>query len=387
MRSVESIDWDGRTALVRADLNVPLDEGGRVADDTRIARFLPTLSHITGNGGGCAVLSHLGRPAEGEADPALSLRPVHGRLSELVPGNEVVFEDDLARARKPGPGRLLLLENTRFNAGERSCDPGLCERYARLGDVFVMDAFASAHRSEASTTGVAALFRERVGGLLLKAETGALARIFGDGGPARPFLAIVGGAKVSTKLGLLGSLLGHVDRLLLGGGIANTFLAAGGEGVGASLHEPGMVGDARAMLRSHPGKIVLQADCVCAPSPAAEGEARVCDAGDVGPDEMVLDIGPRTAKAFAEEIGRAATILWNGPVGLFEKGAFAAGTRAVGRAICASPAYSVAGGGNTVDAIRRLGLEDGVSHVSTGGGALLEFLEHGTLPGIAALES
>lgn len=383
MRSVGSIDWAGRTALVRADLNVPVDGDGRISDDTRLSRSLPTLSHIVGQGGGCAVLSHLGRPAEGRPDPALSLRPVHGRLAAMMPGSEVGFADDLSGARKPGAGQLLLLENTRFNPGERSADPGLCARYAQLGDVFVMDAFASAHRSEASTTGVAKLFSERAAGLLLEEEVRALDRVFGNAGPPRPFVAVVGGAKVSTKLGLLRSLLRRADRVLVGGGIANTFLAASGAGVGGSLLEKGMVGDAREMLDAHPGKVLLQTDCVCAPSP--DGPARVCGIGELGDSETILDIGPESARSFAGEIGRAAAVLWNGPVGLFEREAFADGTRTVAQAICASTAYSVAGGGNTVDAIRRLGLWGGFSHVSTGGGAMLEYLECGTLPGIAAL--
>jgi len=384
LRPLTSIDWEGRTALVRSDLNVPIAPDGAVADDTRIVRSLPTLRHVIAEGGGCAVMSHLGRPEEGKWDPGLSLRPVCERLSDLA-GFPVSFAASLEDAQAPRRGEALLLENTRFNCGEKACDPALSRRYARLGDAFVMDAFGSAHRADASTAGVAKEVSDRVGGLLLMEEMQALNRIFGDGDVRRPFVAVIGGAKVSDKLALLRNLLGRADRLVLGGGIANTFLAAGGASLGDSLVETDMLGEASSLLERHGGKLLLQRDGICAGGDGAA--ARVTDLSDIAPTERLLDVGPESAADFARGIRDAATILWNGPVGMFEKEPFAAGTKAVGEAIASSSAFSVAGGGDTLSAISLFGLRGGISHVSTGGGAMLEFLEGKILPGIAALES
>ena len=385
VNGIGAVDWKGRTAVVRSDLNVPLDKDGNITDDTRIRQSLPTIKHILEGGGGCAVLSHLGRPKEGDPDPKLSLFPVYQHLRFSASCGKVGFAATLDEAGPPGGGELLLIENTRFNSGEKACDHALSKRYARLGDIFVMDAFASAHRGEASIVGVAGQMPSRRCGLLMQAELEALDRLFGEGNVRRPFMAVIGGAKVSTKFDVLRNLLAKVDRMILGGGIANTFLAASKMRIGTSLSEPEMYGKALSLLEEFGDKILLQNDCICAPSAERADEYTSRAIEDVSDKEMILDIGPASIVFFTAQIGKAATILWNGPVGLFEKPQFARGTEAVGRAIIASAAYSVAGGGDTVSAINKFRLGREISHVCTGGGAMLEYLEGRELPGIRAL--
>ncbi len=383
MKSVEDICWKGRIALVRADLNIPLDRDYEIDDDTRIVASLPTLKHILDNNGGCTVMSHLGRPDEGRKDTGLSLETVSHRLARLLSPTTVRFAD-LDQAARPDCGEVLVLENTRFNEGEKSCATQLCRRYAALGDVFVMDAFASAHRAEASTVGVAKHFRERLCGLLMQRELQALEQAVGSE-MERPLIMVVGGAKISTKLKLLRNLLHKTDWMILGGGVANTFLAAKGYNIGKSLTETNMLNEAGTMLKEFEEKILLQHDCICAGSPRAT-ETAVRRRHDVQPSEMILDIGPETVRSFSDTVGQAATIIWNGPLGLFERKPFSNGTRQVGMAIASSSAYSVAGGGDTLSAIRRFSLGNGISHMSTGGGAMLGYLEGKRLPGIKALE-
>ena len=379
------LDLAGKRVLVRQDLNVPVAEG-RVTSDQRILASLPTLRTLLDAGAAVMVMSHLGRPTEGTWSEADSLAPVAARLSELL-GREVPLVRDYLDGVDVAPGQLVLLENCRMNAGEKADDEALSKRYAALCDVFVMDAFGTAHRAQASTHGVIRHAAQAAGGPLLMAELDALGRALQD--PARPMLAIVAGSKVSTKLELLSSLVGKVDQLIVGGGIANTFIAAAGHGVGKSLYEADLVDTAKKIMadaRARGADIPVPTDVVVAPAFAADAPATVKPVDAIGADELVLDIGPETAQRYAAMIADAGTVVWNGPVGVFEFDAFGHGTEALARAIAASKAFSIAGGGDTLAAVDKYGIADGVSYISTGGGAFLEFLEGKELPAVAALE-
>jgi phosphoglycerate kinase len=375
----------GKRVLVRQDLNVPVADG-RVTSDQRITASLPTLRALLDAGAAVMVMSHLGRPTEGSWSEADSLAPVAARLAELL-GREVPLVRDYLDGVDVAPGQLVLLENCRMNVGEKADDAALAKRYAALCDVFVMDAFGTAHRAQASTHGVIRHAAQAAGGPLLMAELDALAKALHA--PARPLLAIVAGSKVSTKLELLSSLVGKVDQLIVGGGIANTFIAAEGHGVGASLHEADLLDTARdimAKARARGADIPVPTDVVVAPAFKADAPATVKAVDAIGDGDMVLDIGPQTAARYAEMIAKAGTVLWNGPVGVFEFDAFGKGTETLARAIAASPAFSIAGGGDTLAAVDKYGIAGDVSYISTGGGAFLEFLEGKVLPAVAALE-
>jgi phosphoglycerate kinase len=376
----------GKRALIREDFNVPV-ENGVVTSDARIRAALPTLQRALDAGAAVIVLSHLGRPEEGRPDPQLSLAPVAQRLRELLQ-RPVRFAAEWLEGVDLAPGELVLCENVRFNKGEKKDDEGLARKLAALCDVFVMDAFGTAHRAEASTHGVARFAPVACAGPLLAAELDALGRALHE--PARPLLAIVGGSKVSTKLTVLETLLQKVDQLIVGGGIANTFIAAQGHSVGKSLYEPDLVATAKqlaARATAEGRTIPVPTDVVVARALSADAQAATRAVDRVGADEMILDIGPQTAAAFSKLIAGAGTILWNGPVGVFEHDAFGAGTRAIAEAIAASSAFSLAGGGDTLAAIDKYGVASGISYISTGGGAFLEFVEGKTLPAVAALEA
>lgn len=380
------LDLAGKRVLIRQDLNVPVD-GGRVTSDQRITASIPTLQAALDAGAAVMVMSHLGRPKEGEWSEADSLAPVARRLSELM-GRDVPLVKDWVDGVDVAPGQLVLLENCRMNVGEGKDDEALSKKYAALADVFVMDAFGTAHRAQASTHGVIRHAKQAAGGPLLMAELDALAKALDN--PARPLLAIVAGSKVSTKLELLSSLVGKVDQLIVGGGIANTFIAAMGHGVGKSLSEPDLIDTAKKIMadaKARGADIPLPVDVVVAPAFAADAPATVKQVDEVGADDMILDIGPETASQYAAMIAQAGTVVWNGPVGVFEFDAFGEGTKAMAKAIAASPAFSIAGGGDTLAAVDKYGIEDDVSYISTGGGAFLEFLEGKPLPAVAALEA
>jgi phosphoglycerate kinase len=380
------LDLAGKRVLIREDLNVPVHDG-RVTSDARIRASLPTLQHAMQAGARVFVMSHLGRPEEGVFSEEFSLAPVARRLGELL-GRPVPLKRDWLEGVDCAPGELVLCENVRFNKGEKKDSEALARKMAGLCDVYVMDAFGTAHRAEASTQGVARFAPIACAGPLLVAELEALERALAH--PARPMIAIVAGSKVSTKLTVLESLLDKVDKLIVGGGIANTFLAATGIAVGKSLHEADMLDTARRLLdkaRARGADIPLPTDVVVAREFAATAHADVRPIGEVGADELILDIGPDTAERFAALLQQAGTILWNGPVGVFEFDQFGEGTRAIAAAIARSSAYSVAGGGDTLAAIEKYGVADGISYISTGGGAFLEFVEGKVLPAVAALEA
>jgi phosphoglycerate kinase len=380
------LDLAGKRVLVREDLNVPV-EAGRVTSDLRIEAALPTLRQALAQGAAVMVMSHLGRPTEGCWSEADSLAPVAARLGELL-GRDVPLVRDYLDGVAVAPGQLVLLENCRMNPGEKSDDAGLSKRYAALCDIFVMDAFGTAHRAQASTHGVIRQAKVACGGPLLMAELDALGKALEQ--PARPLLAIVAGSKVSTKLELLSSLVGKVDQLIVGGGIANTFLAAQGHGVGKSLFEADLVATARGILQqasARGAEIPMPTDVVVAPRFAADAPATVKAVEAVDADDMILDIGPDTARCYAAMAGKAGTVVWNGPVGVFEFDAFAHGTEVLARAIAASPAFSIAGGGDTLAAVDKYGIAGDISYISTGGGAFLEFLEGTELPAVAALRA
>lgn len=381
------LDLAGKRVLIRQDLNVPIDAEGRITSEQRLLASLPTLRLALEKGAAVLVTSHLGRPKEGHWSAADSLAPVAARLAQLL-GREVPLVRDWVDGVEVAPGQLVLLENCRMNVGEKADDEALARKYAALCDVFVMDAFGTAHRAQASTHGVIRFAPLACGGPLLMAELDALDRALAA--PARPLLAIVAGSKVSTKLELLGNLVGKVDQLIVGGGIANTFIAAQGHGVGKSLVEPDLLDTARRIMAdaaARGAQIPLPQDVVVAPAFAADAPATVKPVDAVGADDMILDIGPRTAADYAERIARAGTVVWNGPVGVFEFDAFGHGTEALARAIAASSAFSIAGGGDTLAAVDKYSIAGEVSYISTGGGAFLEFLEGKTLPAVAALEA
>jgi len=381
---MQDLDLAGKRVLIREDLNVPV-ANGRVTSDARIRAALPTLQQALAAGAAVMVMSHLGRPKEGQPAEEFSLAPVAAALSQAL-GREVPLVRDWIDGVTVAPGDIVLLENVRFLQGEKASDEGLSKRMAALCDVFVMDAFGTAHRAQASTYGVAKHAPVACAGPLLTAELDALGRALHD--PERPFVAVVGGAKVSTKLTVLEALAQKVDALIVGGGIANTFIAAAGHGVGKSLHEPDMLDIARRLAADETdrARIPVPVDVVVAKALTddARGEVRPIDA--VADDEMILDIGPETRKAFAAILKDARTIIWNGPVGVFEHDAFGEGTRAIAEAIAASDAFSLAGGGDTLAAIDKYGVASGISYISTGGGAFLEFVEGKQLPAVAVLE-
>jgi len=386
VRRMLDLNLTGQRVLIREDLNVPV-EGGVITSDARIRASLPTIRAARDAGARVMLLSHLGRPKEGEFSAENSLAPVAARLGELL-GAPVRLVRDWLDGIECAAGEVVLCENVRFNKGEKKDDEGLSRRMAALCDIFVMDAFGTAHRAEASTHGVARFAPIACAGPLLVGELDALERALAN--PARPLVAIVAGSKVSTKLTVLESLLSKVDQLIVGGGIANTFLAATGVAVGKSLHEPDMLDTARALLAQAKAKgtsIPLPTDVVVAKefSPTAVATTRAVEA--VAADELILDIGPSTARSLATLLQSAGTILWHGPVGVFEFDSFAGGTRVIAEAIAASSAFSLAGGGDTLAAIEKFGVESGISYISTGGGAFLEFVEGKTLPAVAALEA
>jgi phosphoglycerate kinase len=379
-------DLAGKRVLIRQDLNVPV-EGGKVTSDARIRASLPTIKLALDKGARVFVTSHLGRPEEGVYAEEFSLAPVASRLSELL-GKHVPLKKDWLGGVDTAPGSAVLLENVRFNKGEKKDKEDLSRQMAGLFDVFVMDAFGTAHRAEASTHGVGKFAKVACAGPLLMGELEALERALAK--PARPMIAIVAGSKVSTKLTVLESLLTKVDKLIVGGGIANTFLAATGINVGKSLQEAEMHDIARRLLeqaKARGAEIPLPTDVVVAKEFAATAHADVRSIHDVRPDEMILDIGPDTSERFAALLQKAGTIVWNGPVGVFEFDQFGEGTKAIAQAIAQSPAFSLAGGGDTLAAIEKYGVEEGISYISTGGGAFLEFVEGKTLPAVAMLES
>ncbi|HEX9707771.1 MAG TPA: phosphoglycerate kinase [Steroidobacteraceae bacterium] len=387
MKAIRMADLDlaDRRVLIREDFNVPVANGA-VTSDARIRAALPTLKTALERRARVLVMSHLGRPKEGERDPALSLAPVATALSQLL-GRPVRFVEDWIGGVTAEPGQISLLENVRFLKGEKKDDETLAKRMAALCDVFVMDAFGTAHRAEASTHGVALHAPIACAGPLLAGELDALERALHD--PARPFVAVVGGSKVSTKLSVLENLIGKVDQLVVGGGIANTFLAATGMPVGKSLHERDMIDVAKRLIAEAKKRgvgIPIPGDVVVAREFAAAAKAEIRAASAVGADEMILDIGPESAKAVAEVVLKAGTVIWNGPLGVFEFDQFGEGTRALAVAIARSPAFSIAGGGDTLAAIEKYGVEGDISYISTGGGAFLEFVEGKTLPAVAALE-
>ena len=383
---MQEVPLDGKRVLIREDLNVPVKDGV-VTSDARIRAALPTIQHALARGARVMLMSHLGRPEEGKPTPELSLAPVAARLSELL-GRKVPLVTDWLGGVTVAPGEAVLLENVRFNKGEKQDAEELARRMAALCDVYVMDAFGTAHRAEASTHGVARFAPIACAGPLLVNELAALDTALDN--PRRPLLAIVAGSKVSTKLTVLESLLGKVDQLIVGGGIANTFLLARGMPIGKSLAEPDMVDIAQRLLEQCAAKgieIPLPTDVVVAKEFSPKAEADVKAVADVAPDDRILDIGPDTAERFARIVGDAGTIVWNGPVGVFEFDQFGEGTRTLALAIARSKAFSLAGGGDTLAAIEKYRVEDGISYISTGGGAFLEFVEGKPLPAVVMLES
>ncbi|MGV2862487.1 phosphoglycerate kinase [Achromobacter sp. AGC39] len=377
----------GKRVFIRADLNVPFDDAGRISEDTRIRASVPGIRLALDAGAAVMVTSHLGRPKEGVLTDADSLAKVGQRLSELL-GMPVQLVRDWVDGVQVDHGQVVLLENCRVNVGEKKDDEALAKKMAALCDVYVNDAFGTAHRAEATTHGIARFAPMACAGPLLEAELDALGRALHE--PKRPLVAIVGGSKVSTKLSILQSLADKVDQLVVGGGIANTFLLAAGLPIGKSLAEPDQVEQARAvidMMKQRGAAVPIPVDVVCAKAFGADAEATVKAATDVAEDDMILDIGPQTAAQLAEILKKAGTIVWNGPVGVFEFDQFANGTEVVARAIAESDGFSIAGGGDTLAAIAKYGIGEQVGYISTGGGAFLEFLEGKTLPAVAVLEA
>lgn len=378
------LDLRGKRVLIREDLNVPIKDG-KITSEQRIKATLPTLKLALSQGAAVMVTSHLGRPKEGVWTQEDSLAPVAARLSELL-GQPVLLKKDWLDGVEVSPGEIVLLENCRMNIGEAADDEGLSQKLADLCDVFVMDAFGTAHRAQASTHGVIRKAKIAAGGPLLMAELDALAKALEA--PARPLMAIVAGSKVSTKLELLGNLVGKVDQLIVGGGIANTFMAAVGLPVGQSLCEMDLLDTARSILadaKARGADIPIPTDVVVAKAFAADAEAIIKAVADVADDDLILDIGPDTAKRYAQMIAQAGTVIWNGPVGVFEFDAFAKGTEVLAHAIADSKAFSIAGGGDTLAAVDKFGIEKDISYISTGGGAFLEFCEGKPLPAVTAL--
>lgn len=375
------LDLEGRRVLIREDLNVPVKHG-KVSSDARLRAALPTIRAAVDAGARVMLMSHLGRPTEGEPAEEFSLAPVAESLGELLGRPVTLVKDYLGAAIDLAEGEVVLLENVRFNEGEKGDDETLSRQYADLCDIFVMDAFGTAHRAQASTHGVARFAPQACAGPLLSAELGALEKALAN--PERPMAAIVGGSKVSTKLEVLNALSERCDQLIVGGGIANTFIAAAGHNVGKSLHEADLIEQARALMARV--EIPLPTDVVVATEFSESAEAVVKPVDQVEDDEMILDIGPDTAGRLGGLLKNAGTILWNGPVGVFEIDQFGKGTQALSLAIAESSGFSIAGGGDTLAAIDKYGIEDRVSYISTGGGAFLEYVEGKTLPAVKALE-
>lgn len=387
-RRLSELSLSGKRVFIRCDLNVPQDEAAAITDDTRIRASVPAIAHCLKAGAAVMVTSHLGRPTEGQFDQAASLAPVGQRLSELLGVPVRLQRDWIDTPFEMTAGEVVLLENCRFNKGEKQDDEALSKKMAALCDVYVNDAFGTAHRAEATTHGIARFAPVACAGPLLAAELDALGRALGA--PKRPLVAIVAGSKVSTKLTILKSLAEKVDQLIVGGGIANTFMAAVGLPIGKSLAEHDLVGEARAiidLMKRRGAEVPIPSDVVVAKTFSASATATIKAASDVADDDLILDIGPNTAHRMADLLASAGTIVWNGPVGVFEFEAFAQGTETLARAIAASPGYSIAGGGDTLAAIAKFGISDQIDYISTGGGAFLEFLEGRELPAVAALQA
>ena len=381
---MSDVELSGKRVLIREDLNVPVADGV-VTSDARIRAALPTIKAALDANAAVMLVSHLGRPTEGQPEDKFSLQPVADRIGELL-GRDVPLVKDWIDGVEVAPGDVVLLENVRFLEGEKKCDEALAKKMAALCDVYVMDAFGTAHRAQASTYGAGEHAPIACAGPLLVGELTALAKALDN--PARPFIAIVGGSKVSTKLTVLDTLADKVDTLIVGGGIANTFIAADGHGVGKSLYEADMLDTARDLAANKDDRadIPVPTDVVCADQFSADAAASTKSIEAVAEDDLILDIGPETARRFAEILKSAGTIIWNGPVGVFEFDAFGEGTRVLAEAIATSDAFSVAGGGDTLAAIDKYGVRDGISYISTGGGAFLEFVEGKTLPAVEMLE-
>ena len=377
---------NGQRVFIRADLNVPQDDDGRITEDTRIRASIPCIKMALDAGAAVMVTSHLGRPTEGEFKPEDSLAPVAARMGELL-GREVPVVANWVDGADVQPGQLVLLENCRLNKGEKKNNEELAKKMAALCDIFVHDAFGTAHRAEASTYGIAQFARTACAGPLLAAEIDAITKALNN--PKRPLVAIVAGSKVSTKLTILQSLAKNVDQLIVGGGIANTFMLAAGLNIGKSLAEADLVGEAKAVIEAMKARgaaVPIPVDVVVAKEFKADAPATVKAATDVAADDLILDIGPKTAQMLAQQLKAAGTVVWNGPVGVFEFDAFAGGTEAIARAIADSSAFSIAGGGDTLAAIAKYGIEKDVGYISTGGGAFLEVLEGKTLPAFEILQ-
>jgi phosphoglycerate kinase len=379
-KRMAELDLRGKRVFIRCDLNVPVEDG-RITEDTRIRASLPGIRHALDQGAAVMVTSHLGRPTEGQLRPEDSLAPVAERLAELLK-TKVPLVRDWVNGVEVKAGQVVMLENCRVNKGEKSDDEALARKIASLCDVYVNDAFGTAHRAEATTHGVARFAKVACAGPLMAAELDALGKALAD--PKRPLVAIVAGSKVSTKLTILGELAKKVDSLIVGGGIANTFLLAAGKPIGKSLAEHDLAGEAKRIMKKT--EVPLPSDVVVAKS-LDDPKGTVKPVGKVAADEMILDIGPDSAKALAAALKKAGTIVWNGPVGVFEKEPFASGTEALARAIAASKAFSIAGGGDTVAAIHKFRIDKRIGYISTAGGAFLEFLEGKKLPAVAALEA
>ncbi len=387
-KRLTDLDLRGKRVFIRADLNVPQDDSHAITDDTRIRASVPAIEHCLKAGAAVMVTSHLGRPTEGQLRPEDSLAPIGERLGQLLGRPVRLIADWVEGGFTISPGEVVLLENCRCNKGEKKNDEALARKMAALCDVYANDAFGTAHRAEATTHGIARFAPVACAGPLLAAELDALGKALGS--PRRPLVAIVAGSKVSTKLTILESLAAKVDQLIVGGGIANTFMAAAGLPIGKSLAEPDLVGDARKiidMMAARGASVPIPVDVVCATEFSASAKASVKKAADVAADDMILDIGPQTAQMLAAQLREAGTIVWNGPVGVFEFDAFAGGTEALAHAIAESSGFSIAGGGDTLAAIAKFGVTDRIDYISTGGGAFLEFLEGKTLPAVDALRS
>lgn len=386
IRKLTDTDLMNKRVIIREDFNVPFQDG-KITSDARIRAALPTINYVLDNGArNIILLSHLGRPTEGEFDAELSLAPVAKALADLL-HKPVKFIANWIDGIELQPGEIVLCENVRFQKGEKQNDPALAKKMAALGDVFVMDAFATAHRAESSTAGIAVFSSNACAGLLLSAELEALRKTLAN--PEHPLVAIIGGSKISTKLTVLKTLLNKVNQLIVGGGIANTFLAACGFPIGKSLSEPSLINDAKELLafaKQNGTEILIPIDVVVAQEVSPVAITKIKNVADVTENEMILDIGPKTAQLYEAVLQTAKTIVWNGPVGVFELEPFTAGTKALAEAIANSKAFSIAGGGDTLAAIEKFAVSEKISYISTGGGAFLEFMEGKTLPAVAALE-
>ena len=388
VKKLKDVDVSGKRVFIRADLNVPQDDAGNITEDTRIRASIPSIKYCLDNGAAVMVTSHLGRPTEGEVKADDTLMPVAVRLGQLLNKPVRLIQNWVDGGFEVKPGEVVLLENCRCNKGEKKDNEELAQKMAKLCDVYVNDAFGTAHRAEATTHGIARFAPVACAGMLMGGEIDALAKAIEN--PARPLVAIVGGSKVSSKLVILKSLAEKVDQLIVGGGIANTFLLASGHRIGESLAEPELVKEAQAimdMMKARGAEVPLPVDVVVADEVSALARANKVSVDDVAPHDRILDVGPKTAARLSDIIAHAGTIIWNGPVGVFEHDQFAGGTKMMSSAIAHSDAFSIAGGGDTLAAIAKFKIADDVGYISTGGGAFLEFLEGKTLPAIEALEA